>query len=168
MPGETFWVTHNSPYLSAIAIAEGIAPVLFDGWDADGRPVGKPWSRVRTPIVQLLAVSEDQTKNAWTPLLEMIRQGPVWDAYPGIDPMDTLVNLPSGRIEFRTSSPTSAEGNKPVFCILDQSESWLPSNGGVKLASVARRNLGKTGGASIEAPNAFEPGADSVAEQTFA
>lgn len=168
LTGETFWVTHNSPYLSAIAIAEGIAPVLFDGWDADGRPVGKPWSRVRTPIVQLLAVSEDQTKNAWTPLLEMIRQGPVWDAYPGIDPMDTLVNLPSGRIEFRTSSPTSAEGNKPVFCILDQSESWLPSNGGVKLASVARRNLGKTGGASIEAPNAFEPGADSVAEQTFA
>lgn len=168
LTGETFWVTHNSPYLSAIAIAEGIAPVLFDGWDAEGRPVGKPWSRVRTPIVQLLAVSEDQTKNAWTPLLEMIRQGPVWDAYPGIDPMDTLVNLPSGRIEFRTSSPTSAEGNKPVFCILDQSESWLPSNGGVKLASVARRNLGKTGGASIEAPNAFEPGADSVAEQTFA
>lgn len=54
--------------------------------------------------MQLLAVSEDQTKNAWTPLLEMIRQGPVWDAYPGIDPMDTLVNLPSGRIESRTSS----------------------------------------------------------------
>ncbi|WP_269929112.1 hypothetical protein [Kocuria massiliensis] len=156
----------KSPFLSAIAIAEGLAPVVFDGWDAQGKPVGKPWARVRTPVVQLLAVSEDQTKNAWTPLLEMIRQGPVWDEYPGLDPMDSQVNLPSGRIEFRTSSPTSAEGNKPVLCVLDQTESWTPSNGGVKLAAVARRNAGKVGGATIEAPNAFEPGAGSVAEQT--
>jgi len=76
------------------------------------------------------------------------------------------VNLPTGAIEFRTSSGTSYEGAKPIFCILDQTESWTPSNGGVKLAAVARRNLTKTGGVSIEAPNAFEPGADSVAEES--
>lgn len=154
----------KSPFLSAIAIAEGLAPVVFDGWDADGRPVGKPWSRVRTPLVHLLAVSEAQTANAWVPMLEMIRQGPVFDEYPGIEPMDTRINLPSGRIEFKTANATSAEGNKPVFTILDQTESWTPSNGGVKLAAVARRNAGKIGGTTIEAPNAFEPGAGSVAE----
>ena len=156
----------KSPFLSSIAIAEGLAPVMFDGWDAYGRPVGKPWSRIRTPLVHLLAVSESQTANAWTPLLEMVRQGPVVDEYPGVEPMDTRVNLPTGAIEFRTSSGTSYEGAKPVFCILDQTEAWTPSNGGVKLAAVARRNLGKTGGVSIEAPNAFEPGADSVAEES--
>lgn len=156
----------KSPFLSSIAIAEGLAPVMFDGWDAYGRPVGKPWSRIRTPLVHLLAVSESQTANAWTPLLEMVRQGPVVDEYPGVEPMDTRVNLPTGAIEFRTSSGTSYEGAKPVFCILDQTEAWTPSNGGVKLAAVARRNLGKTGGVSIEAPNAFEPGADSVAEDS--
>ena len=154
----------KSPFLSAIAIAEGLAPVVFDGWDADGRPVGKPWSRVRTPLVHLLAVSESQTANAWVPMLEMIRQGPVFDEYPGIEPMDTRINLPAGRIEFRTSNATSAEGNKPVFQVLDQTESWTPSNGGVRLAAVARRNAGKIGGTTIEAPNAFEPGAGSVAE----
>lgn len=154
----------KSPFLGAIAIAEGLAPVRFDGWDANGRPVGRPWSRERTPIVQLMAVSEDQTRNAWTPLLEMIRQGPVYDEYPGLEPMDSQVNLPSGRIEFRTSSATSAEGNKPVFAILDQTESWFPTNGGVKLAAAVRRNAGKIGGTTIEAPNAFEPGAGSVAE----
>lgn len=156
----------KSPFLSSIAIAEGLAPVMFDGWDAHGRPVGKPWARIRTPLVHLLAVSESQTANAWTPLLEMVRQGPVVDEYPGVEPMDTRVNLPTGAIEFRTSSGTSYEGAKPVFCILDQTEAWTPSNGGVKLAAVARRNLGKTGGVSIEAPNAFEPGADSVAEES--
>ena len=126
--------------------------------------MGKPWSRVRTPLVHLLAVSESQTANAWVPMLEMIRQGPVFDEYPGIEPMDTRINLPSGRIEFRTSNATSAEGNKPVFQVLDQTESWTPSNGGVRLAAVARRNAGKIGGTTIEAPNAFEPGAGSVAE----
>ena len=110
----------KSPFLSSIAIAEGLAPVMFDGWDAHGRPVGKPWSRIRTPLVHLLAVSESQTANAWAPLLEMVRQGPVVDAYPGVEPMDTRVNLPTGAIEFRTSSGTSYEGAKPIFCILDQ------------------------------------------------
>ena len=33
----------KSPFLSSIAIAEGLAPVMFDGWDAHGRQVGKPW-----------------------------------------------------------------------------------------------------------------------------
>lgn len=156
----------KSPFLSALAITEALAPVRFDGWDANGRPVGKPWSRIRTPIVQLMAVSEDQTRNAWAPLLEMIREGPVIDEYPGVDPMETQVNLPSGRIEFRTSSATSAEGNKPVFAVLDQTESWVSANGGVKLAATVRRNAGKIGGTTIEAPNAFEPGAGSVAESS--
>lgn len=157
----------KSPFLGAIALAEGLAPVLFDGWDADGRPVGKPWSEVRTPLVHLLAVSESQTRNAWTPMLEMISNGPAMDAYYGIEPMRTRINLPVGSIEFMTSSARSNEGMKPVFQILDQTEAWVPGNGGVALADTAKRNAGKINGTTIEAPNAFEPGAGSVAEQTY-
>lgn len=155
----------KSPLLAAIAIVEALGPVVFDGWDSDGQPVGKPWSEVRTPWVQLSAVSEDQTRNAWTPLLEMIREGDVLDAYPGTQPMETFVALPrKGRIEFVTASARSREGNRPVFCVLDQTETWTPSNGGVNLAATMRRNLGKTGGTSIESPNAYIPGEQSVAE----
>lgn len=164
LTGRTFWVTHNSPLLASLAVTEGLAPVLFDGWDAAGRPVGKPWSRVRTPEVQLLAVSEKQTKNAWRPLLEMVQNGPLMDEYPGLEPMNSKVLLPTGSIEYRTASATTEEGAKPVFAILDQSESWTPSNGGVALAATVRRNAGKIGGVTVEAPNAFEPGAGSVAE----
>lgn len=166
----------KSPVLAAIAIAEALAPVVFDGWDADGRPVGKPWGHVRSPLVQLAAVSEDQTKNAWTPLLEMIRESPyLYDEYPGLEPYETQVNLPKhgpegrrspGRIEFVTSAATSREGNRPVFAVLDQTEEWKPSNGGVRLAATMRRNIAKTGGTSIESPNAYEPGAQSVAEDS--
>ncbi|SET48535.1 terminase [Nonomuraea wenchangensis] len=154
----------KSPLLSAICAAEGMGPVVPDGWDADGQPVGRPWSDIRTPWVQIAATSEDQTKNAWAPLLEMLREGPVMDAYPGLDPMDTFVALPKGRIEFVTAAATSREGNRPVHVCLDQTESWMPVNGGVRLAATLRRNLGKTGGSSIEAPNAYVPGEESVAE----
>jgi hypothetical protein len=152
--------------LAAIACAEALAPVIPDGWDADGEPVGKPWAEVRTPWVQLAAVSEDQTRNAWAPLLEMLREGPAVDEYPGLEPLDTFINLPKGRIEFVTSAATSREGNRPVFCVLDQTEEWRPSNGGVKLAATLRRNLGKTNGSSIESPNAYLPGDGSVAEES--
>ena len=155
----------KSPLVGALAAVEGLADVVFDGFDAHGRPVGKPWHLVRTPWVQLAAVSEDQTRNAYAPLLEMLREGPVVDNY-NVTPMETFVALPKGRIEFVTSAATSREGNRPVFCGLDQTEEWKDSNGGVKLAATLRRNLGKTGGSSIESPNAFLPGEGSVAEQS--
>jgi hypothetical protein len=155
----------KSPILGGLAVVEALADVVPDGWDADGRPVGRPWSDLRTPLAQIAAVSEDQTANAWDPLLEMIRQGPVLDDYHGLEALDTFVNLPgAGRIEPVTASAVSREGNRPIFAVLDQTESWKPSNHGVKLAATIRRNLGKTGGTSIESPNAFEPGAGSVAE----
>lgn len=93
----------KSPILGALCIVEGLADVLFDGWDANGQPVGKPWRTVRTPLVHVAAVSEDQTNNTWQPMIEMLA-GPVIDAYPGVEPFDTVVNLPRGSIEKRTSS----------------------------------------------------------------
>lgn len=156
----------KSPLLAAIACAEALGPVLFDGWDADGEPVGKPWATVRRPWVQVAAVSEDQTQNTWIPVLEMLREGPAIDEFPGLEPMGTFVNLPYGRIEPVTASWFSREGNRPVFCVLDQTETWTPSNGGRKLAKVLRRNLGKTGGTSVESPNAYTPGVESVAEDS--
>ncbi|MFH8926387.1 terminase [Streptomyces pristinaespiralis] len=138
-----------------------------DGWNADGQPVGKPWSEVRTPLVQIAAVSETQTKNTWTPLLEML-QGPVIDAYPGLEPLDTFVNLPRGRIEPITSSARTVKGNKPVFAVLDQTEEWVKSNRGNRLAETMRINAAKVGGTTIESPNAFIPGEGSVAEESAA
>lgn len=153
----------KSPLLAALACAEALGPVVPDGWDAAGQPVGKPWVEVRTPLVQVAAVSEPQTKNTWTPLLEML-DGPAVDNYPGLEPLDTFVNLPRGRMEPITSSARTVKGNKPVFAVLDQTEEWVPSNGGPRLAETMRINAAKIGGSTIESPNAFVPGEGSVAE----
>lgn len=174
----------KSPWLAALAIVEGLGPVLFDRWAEEdgiaplggglytkvkkGDPIGKPWSDVRTPLVQVSAVSGDQTQNCWVPLLEMTAEGaPIREHYPGLTPMETFIALPhKGRIVFVTASSRSREGNPAVFCVMDQTETWVPGNGGVKLAATMRRNLGKTGGASIESPNAYLPGEGSVAEES--
>lgn len=157
----------KSPMMGAIGALEAMGPVLFDGWDAHGRPVGKPWAEVRTPLVQFAALNEDQTRNAYEPMLEMLREGPVLDFYD-IDPMESFVALPKGRIEFITAAALSKEGMKPVFAALDQTEGWNRSNGGLNLAAVLRRNAGKIGGTTLETPNSYRPGSGSVAEQTFA
>ena len=155
----------KSPFVAAICCVEAMGPVLCDGWDADGQPVGVPWSRYRTPLVQVTATTDDQTDNTWVPLLEMLRGSPAEDEY-GVDAMDSFVALRRGKIETRTSSATSVKGARAVMAALDQTETWLPGNGGPKLAKTLRANATKLGGLTIETPNAFTIGERSVAETT--
>lgn len=155
----------KSPFVAAMCAVEAMGPVLCDGWDAEGQPVGVPWSTRRTPIVQVAATTDDQTDNTWLPLLEMLRGSAAEDEY-GIDPLDSFVALRRGKIEKRTSSATSVKGSRAVFSVLDQTETWVPGNGGPKLARTMRNNATKVGGTTIETPNAFTIGERSVAEAT--
>jgi hypothetical protein len=137
-----------------------------------GWPIARRWDslgfRAKT---QVIATSEDQTANTWEPLLDMARSESLLDCEcgcgRGVEPMETFVKLPRGRIEFTTSSADSREGGRPVFAVFDQTESWTSSNGGIRLAESVRRNLTKTGGCSVETPNAYLPGVGSVAELSF-
>ncbi|GAA3581150.1 hypothetical protein GCM10022198_00310 [Klugiella xanthotipulae] len=97
----------KSPFVGGVMISEALFEVVPDGWDADGQPVAKPWSAVRTPLVLVTATTEEQTTNTWHPLLEMLRGGSAAD-YFDCDPMDSFVALSSGgRIEPRTSAARS-------------------------------------------------------------
>lgn len=155
----------KSPFLAAICCVEAMGPVLCDGWDADGQPVGIPWARRCTPLVQVTATTDDQTANTWTPLLEMLRGSDAEDEY-GVEAMDSFVTMRRGKIEKRTSSATSVKGARAVMAVLDQTETWLPGNGGPKLAKTLRNNATKLGGVTIETPNAYTIGERSVAETT--
>lgn len=162
----------KSPFVAAICILEALGPVVPDGWDADGRPVGMPWVRVRTPLVQIAAVSEDQVlTNTWSSLLEMLDprlDPPVLDNYRGLEPLDTMVNLPRGKMLPITAAAATTKGARAVFSAWDQTEEWTLSNGGHRLRRVMADNAAKVGGSYIETPNAFTPGLNSVAEQSAA
>lgn len=156
----------KSPKLAALCLVEALGPVMLDGWDAGGEPVATTWAELGfKPKVQLVAVSEDQTANTWDPLLTMASNPRLTDAYD-VEPLQTFVNVPDGIIEYVTSAATSREGFRPVFTVMDQTESWVASNGGIKLAATIRRNLAKVGGSSVETPNAYVPGEGSVAEKS--
>lgn len=156
----------KGPLSAALICAEAAGPVLFDGWDADGEPVGKPWA---TPWIQVVAVSEDQTANVWTALVPMIELGDLAADIP--DTGKTRINVrgahgSAGLIEPVTSAASSRLGQRITFAVHDETHSWTKVNGGVKLADTQRRNLGGTGGRSIETTNAWDPAEQSVAQST--
>jgi hypothetical protein len=153
----------KAPLSSAVACVEAApdSEVLFDGWDADGEPVGRPWP---TPHIQVTACSEDQTDNIWRALLPMIQLGPLADVF---DHGLTRINLPTGGlIEPVTAAAISRLGQRVTCALQDQTESWVQSNGGIKLADNQRRGLAGTGGRFFETPNAHDPVEDSVAQRT--
>jgi hypothetical protein len=81
----------------------------------------------------------------------------------------TIFHIPGGgQLMVITSSPVTEEGALVTFAILDQTESFLPVNGGIALSEVLDRNVGKSPGSRLlETSNAWEPGQESVAEVTF-
>lgn len=153
----------KSPVVAALGCAELAGPVLFDGFAADGQPVGRPHP---SPWVQLAAVSEDQTVNTMSLVLAMLREGSAADEVPGLDLGLTRIYTANGRLEPVTASAPSREGQRLTACVLDETHHWLSANGGHRLAATIRRNLAKMGGRSIETTNAWRPGDGSVAELT--
>lgn len=161
----------KSPLEGAKALCEFAGPVLFDGWDANGEPVGRHWGTKGDPppFVQVAAVSQDQTENTYGALYAMLtaNEGRAADQL-GIDEGRTRLYLKGrpGRLEPVTASAGSREGQRVTYAVLDETHLWTPSNGGVKLAATLRRNVGKMGGRSYETTNSYEPGEHSVAEAT--
>lgn len=157
----------KSPFAGAMCLLEAMGPVRFAGWDANGQPVGVSWKEGtgRNPIVQIAAVSEEQTKNTWAAVLEMADSENLFDDYPGLEVMGGKINLPyGGEIIPISASASSVKGSRAVFSVMDQTEVWFAGNGGKTLASTMRSNAAKLGGTTLETPNAFIPGQGSVAE----
>jgi hypothetical protein len=152
----------KGPFSGAIVCAEAAGPVVFDGWDTGGQPVGRPWA---TPLIQVTALSEDQTGNVWSALQPMIELGAIAAEIP--DTGLTRINLPGGgKIEPVTSSAKSRLGQRLTFLLQDQTESWTKSNGGRSLADNQRRNIAGMGGRWMSTPNAWDPAEESVAQYT--
>lgn len=163
----------KSPIEAAKAIAEFAGPVRFDGWDANGQPVGRPWGQQGDPLpwVQIAAVSERSTDNTWSVVWYFLSQndGAAADAL-GIDAGLTRCYLrgrPGAKLEPVTSAAGSAEGQALTYAVLDETHLWTSTNGGQKLAKTLRRNVAKMSGRSFETTNAFMPGEGSVAEGSY-
>ncbi|MFF4417081.1 hypothetical protein ACFYY8_31560 [Streptosporangium sp. NPDC001559] len=175
--------TGKGPWSATIVCAEAVGPVLFAGWAeggevyacADhgcgcgwryryqpGEPMGMPWP---TPLIQLLATSEDQVDNVYRPLQAMAR-GPRLSGLMLV--REGFIRLPNdGIIEVVTSSAMSRLGNPLIFCLQDESQLYNQTNKLVKVAETMRRGAAGMGGRSMETTNCFDPAEQSTAQRTF-
>lgn len=153
----------KSPEGAMFLAAEFDGPVVFDGWDAAGEPVGV--ARYN-PLCWAAATAEEQTDNVYEALRAMLADADL----PEVDVGKTRIEFTDGRpgkIESVTASAGAREGAPTTAVVLDETHLWFPSKGGDKLARVIRRNLGKTRGTSLEVTNAPAIGERSVAEATL-
>jgi hypothetical protein len=131
-----------------IGVAEAVAPVRFDGWDANGQPVGRP---VRSPFIRCLATEEGQAGNTFQNIAYVMSEwGPDVhpDVYGGITGAKqyqsaTALYLPGGG-ECRSSSSGAAskDGGKETFLVPDEIHLYVLRELRDMYAT-AMRNLGK-------------------------
>lgn len=172
----------KGPWAASIVVAEGVGPVLFNGWARGGEryrcsdhrcgcgwvyeyepgePMGRSWNQ---PLIQITATSEDQTDNTYRPLQAMIRNGPLAEV---MKVGEQFIRLPGdGRIDVVTASAQSRLGNPITFAVQDETGIWTVGNGMTKVATTQRRGLAGMSGRSLEQTNAWDPTEGSVAQKT--
>jgi hypothetical protein len=153
----------KDPFGATIVAAKALGPTTFDGWDAGGEPVGKPYP---TPLIVLLGTSEEQTDNTWRPLLATIRGGPLVDL-PGLDAGQTRIVLPSGgKIEPATTSAKARLGAPMTFVTITESHLFTLQGGYRNVAGAVKRNVAGMDGTWLELTNAWDPTEGSEAQVT--
>ena len=154
----------KDPLGAAILWAEALGPTRFDGWDAQGEPVGSPYP---TPLIACLGTSEDQTDNTWRPLLSMARNGPLVDS-PGVREIgETKVELASGgRLEPVTTSARARLGAPMTFVSVTESHLFALQGGYRRVVGAVKRNVAGMDGRWLELTNAWDPTEGSEAQVT--
>jgi hypothetical protein len=153
----------KDPFGAAIICAESFGPARFDGWDANGEPVGVPYP---TPYIPVLGTSEEQTDNTWLALLPMIREGPLVNL-PGVDAGETRITVPGGKIEPVTASARARLGGRVTFATFTETHLWV---GPLlrRLGGAMKRNIAGMDGRWLELTNAWDPTENSEAQATAA
>jgi len=127
----------KSPFAAVLSMIELLAPVRLDHFDDRvlGGVVGK---KVAMPLVQIAATSHDQANiNTMTMVRALLPKNSRLLKDYEIEAGRTVFHVPGGgELMVITSSPTTEEGARTTFGILDQTESFLPNNGGTDLNEV--------------------------------
>lgn len=181
--------TGKGPWSATLICAEALAPVLFYDWAGDndwflcsdhgcgcswqyryqpGEPMGMPWP---SPLIQLLATSEDQVDNVFRPLSAMARGPRLKDRMKVREGFIRILggdgDAESNRIDAVTSSALSRLGAPITAYLHDESGMYTKSNKLMTVAETMRRGCSAMGGRGLETTNCFDPSEQSVAQKTF-
>lgn len=166
----------KSEVAGEIICAEGVGPVRFDGWDAEGQPVGRP---LLSPLIKCLATEEGQARETAfsTAAFVLGTWGPDVhpDVYAGVSGVRryesaTSVYLPhAGEVRACTAGAASKDGGKETFVVPEEIHLYvLPELR--RMYATVMRNLPKRRLAepwALAPTTAYRPGEQSIAEQTL-
>lgn len=165
----------KSEVAGIIVVAEARGPARFDGWDADGQPVGRP---VTSPLIKCLATEESQAGNTFENAAFVLGEwGPDVhpDVYGGITGVRkyqsaSSIYLPGGgEVRACTAGSASKDGGKETFVVPDESHLYVTRELREMYATVMRnlpkRKLAEPWG--LQTTTAYRPGEMSVAEDTL-
>jgi len=174
----------KGPTTAAHICLEGVGPALFAGWAGRddgyscrdhgctcgwerpyefGEPMGMSWP---TPLIQITALSEEQTDNIYGALRPMIEFGPLVDVIPKTG--EQFIRLPGGgRVDTVTSSAMSRLGQRVTFAPQDEVGLWTKTNRMMAVADTQYRGLAGMGGRASLTSNAWDPAESSVAQVQF-
>lgn len=165
----------KSEIAGMVCVAEALGPVRFDGWDADGQPVGRP---VRSPLIKCLATEESQAGNTFENAAFVLGEwGPsehpdIFGGTSGVRKYQsaTVVYLPGGgEVRACSSGSASKDGGKETFVVPDESHLYvlreLKSMYATVMRNLPKRRLAEPW--ALQTTTAYRPGEQSVAEGTL-
>jgi len=142
-------------------------PVRFDGWDADGNPVGRP---VRDPYIPMLAYTQEQVHElAFGVLFTVCTEGPDADLFDSS--LERIIRLGArgadGKAVPLAGSPNARDGARTTFQYYDETHRLdgptAKSAYETMEANLPKRPLDDPW--SLGTTTAGQPGKGSVAEQ---
>src|SRR4051812_7699419 len=163
----------KSEIAGALVCFEALGPCRFDGWDANGDPVGRP---LTYPFIRCMATEEGQAGNTYDNVTVMLSHliEHAGDEFPGIDlgrsaqTSSRIFFEGGGEIVPSTASSASKDGGKESFSVFDETHLYvLPDLRAMH--KMVRRNLTKRKMADpwgLETSTMYAVGEDSVAEAT--
>lgn len=178
----------KGPWTACHVAVAAVGPAEFAGWAAEGDAYrcedhgcgcgwvfgyepGEPMGRRNpSPLVQVLATSEEQVGNIWRPLTTMIGLGPLSEL---LLPRGEFIRVVDGtggkdmdRIDRVTASAKSRLGAPLSEGFFDESGLYVTSNSMIEVADTMRRNAAGMGGRTTETTNAYNPAEMSYAQVT--
>lgn len=145
------------------------APVRFDGWDANGNPVGRP---VRDPFIPMVSYTEEQTEELSYGALKYICEECKDNSYFDTG-MDRILRIdfrgrPDGKAVALSGSPNARDGARTTFQHFDETHRMdlprLVNAHETMLQNIPKRPLDDPW--TLETTTAGQPGGNSIAETT--
>jgi len=155
----------KDPVAATLGVGHLFGPTVFDHWVGD-RPVGRENPNA---WVQMVAVSQDQTKNTMKLFPSLITAEARRQYGIQVGKLNVWGMGDTRQIEAVTASVMAIEGGRPTLIVRNETQNWNASNGGHDMAGAIEGNAAKSEKDSparmLDICNAYRPGEDSVGQR---